>query len=79
MQKDIVLLNLLKDILKAKNKIIKKVDRFGVKENLGQDEVLKIHDKYCAQSYTDLRISETINSFSDWCSTYNGKQDKSAR
>ena len=64
----------------AKNRIIRKVERNGVVENLGQDEVRKLKDTLddmvfsgaCEKS-DELQMSRMLDNFDDWASTYNGK------
>ena len=64
----------------AKNRIIRKVDRNGVVENLGQDEVRRLRDTLDDMVYSgdcgksdELQMSRMLDNFDDWASTYTGK------
>ena len=64
----------------AKNRIIRKVERNGIVENLGQDEVRRLRDILddmvssgdCEKS-DELQMSRMLDDFDDWASTYTGK------
>ena len=69
----------------AKDRIIRKVERNGVVENLGQDEVRRLMDTYddmvssgdCEKS-DELQIRRMLDNFDDWASTYTGNTVKEA-
>lgn len=64
----------------AKNRIIRKVDRNGVVENLGADEVRRLGDDIdhmflsgdCEKS-DELKMIKMLDNFEYWLSTYTGK------
>lgn len=59
---------ILKDIKKEKNKLIKKAAKSGIYENFWQDEVRKLEDKYSDYRYKEE--FDLIITFSDWCANY---------
>ena len=69
----------------AKNRIIRKVERNGVVENLGQDEVRRLKDTLddmvfsgsCEKS-DEIQMGRMLDNFDDWASTYTGKVVKEA-
>ena len=70
----------------AKNRIIRKVDRNGVVENLGADEVRRLSDDIdnmflsgdCEKS-DELKMIRMLDNFEYWLSTYTGKIVKESR
>ena len=67
----VAMINLDRDVAKAKRKLRKQV----IRENFGQNEVRKLRGKYSDLSYPERMIAaEKINAFSNWCATYTGKE-----
>ena len=70
----------------AKNRIIRKVDRNGVVENLGKDDVRRLSDDIdnmflsgdCEKS-DELKMIRMLDNFEYWLSTYTGKIVKESR
>lgn len=66
---------LIKAVEKTKSQLVAKVQRRGLYENFGQNEVKKLQEKFInISSYTDEmnKARELIQDFNEWCMTYNG-------
>ena len=56
-------------ITKAKSKIMTKVSRIGIYENLGQKEIRNIEDKIGGLYGKPQAVIEAVEDFSHWCET----------
>jgi len=66
---------LISEIKKKKNMLIKRWETKGAYENFGQKEVGKLQDKYIDSSkYTDEmnEVRILIQKFNEWCMNYTG-------
>lgn len=61
-----------KDIKNYKERLIRKVKRIGLWENLGQEEVGILRSKYSDHRYRNDGIWDKIKEFDNWCMNYIG-------
>lgn len=59
---------IIKDIEKAKKKLIAKAKEAGIWENFGQKEVRELLDKYPDCMYT--KVYSAIQDFDNWCMNF---------
>lgn len=55
-----------------KGRLIRKVNKTGIWENFGQEEVGVLEDTYNEHQYLNDEVWNKIRNFDDWCQTYTG-------
>lgn len=67
-------MTIYKAISQAKAKLKRKAETSGIYENFGQKEVRKLREYIDLGCYTQEENAkrQALESFDDWCSTYNG-------
>lgn len=62
---------LLKEINKAKDKLVIRAEKNGLSENFGQRDVSALEAKYPYQPGPDGRLCESLlQEFSNWCTEF---------
>ena len=63
---------IIRDVEKAKKKLIAKAKRTGLWENFGQKEIRKLEDKYsfCRWDSSGCEIWDNIANFNQWCMNF---------
>jgi len=63
-----------KDISKVKKKLITYAKHYGIHENFGQKEIHKLNDMYFGYGYQHQEINAELESFREWCYTFDLSQ-----
>ena len=61
---------IIKDIEKAKKRLITKAKRTGLWENFGQKEIGKLKDKHIGANYVTQEIYNLFCDFDNWCMNF---------
>ena len=55
-----------------KDRLVRKVNRSGLWENFGQEEVNVLRDEYLDHQYLNDGVWNKIREFDNWCQNYTG-------
>ena len=66
-------LQIVIDINRLKNSLIKKAKKKGLYENFGQREVGQLREKYTDYEYSEGHVWNLISKFNEWCMNFDDR------